>query len=102
MPEPEPVPAGAQVQIVFTVLAPSERAEGLPPDTAALPYLARGRGALLAAARPGEEVEIETQAGRRISGTLELAEPADTHSFGAAPPQLVFTQRAIARLLDEV
>ena len=67
-------PEGAWVEIQQVVLAPGERAAGVPPDTAATPLLQWVDGFLTAPAALGEEATIRTIIG------------ADPHR-GAEPDQ---------------
>jgi hypothetical protein len=83
------VQPGTRVQIRFVLLAPSERAPGLPEDTAATPYVGRVRGMLLTPALPGDAATVRTASGRELSGRLEQVEPADTHTFGRPLPALL-------------
>lgn len=94
--------AGTRVQIRFTLLDPSERASGLPDDTAAVPYVGRVRGALLAPARVGEAATVRTAVGRELSGELEVVEPADLHTFGRPQPALVAAVEPMRALLERL
>lgn len=76
------VPQGTWVEIERIILKPEERAQGLPPDTAATPLLEWIDGFLLAPAKLGEEVKITTIIGREHSGTLSRVNPGYSHSFG--------------------
>jgi 2-amino-4-ketopentanoate thiolase alpha subunit len=96
------VAAGTRVQIRFTLLEPPERAPGLPADTAAVPYEGRVRGALVAPAAPGERATVRTATGRELSGTLEIVEPADLHTFGRPPRALVDAIEHIRPLLERL
>jgi hypothetical protein len=98
--EQEQVAPGTRVQIRFTLLEPSERAPGLPEDTAAVPYVGRVRGTLLAAARAGGPATVRTASGRELSGELEVVEPADLHTFGRPQPALVVAVEPMGALLD--
>lgn len=84
----EPVAAGTWVELAQVVLEPDERAPELPEDTAAVPLELRVCGRLLAAGRVGEEVEIETRAGRRLRGRLADPSPRYRHGFGPPVPEL--------------
>jgi hypothetical protein len=75
---------GTWVEIHSIVLPAGERASQVPHDTQNLPLEMRAKGFLLHAAQVGDHVEIETCAGRRVSGTLVIVNPAYTHTFG--PP----------------
>jgi hypothetical protein len=86
----------------FTVLAPGERAPGLPPDTAAVPYEARVKGFLEREANGGEPATVRTLAGRRVEGLLTAVAPASGHSFGEPVQELLEAGRELrARLGPE-
>ena len=78
------VAAGTWVEIRRIVLPAGERAPQIPEDTQLLPLEMRTKGFLATPAPLGQEVEIVTAAGRRLSGILMEVNPAYTHSFG--PP----------------
>jgi hypothetical protein len=61
---------GDIVEIHQVILPVGERAAGVPDDTSKVPLEAWIKGRARSEAAVGEEVEIETQAGRIISGTL--------------------------------
>ncbi len=88
MPE-EMVPVGTWVAVEQTVLAPGERAPGIPAETAAVPLLARIKGFLVQAGAPGTEVLIRTAIGREVRGVLREVNPAYTHGFGSVVPELI-------------
>jgi hypothetical protein len=96
------VSTGTRVEIVHRLLEPSERAPGLPSDTAAVPYEVRVRGMLIRDGRPGEQVEVETAAGRVLAGRLETVEPGDWHSFGRPVGALSVAIAAIDELRREL
>jgi hypothetical protein len=96
------IAAGTRVQISYLLLEPGERADGIPADTAELPYVARVRGVLVAPAAAGGRATVRTPSGRERSGELELIEPAYTHSFGRPPTALVELAEAVRRLRDEL
>src|SRR5512144_883062 len=85
---PELVPAGSIVELHQVVLPAGRRAPRAPEDTQAVPLELRVKGVLLRAARVGEEAEVTTAAGRRLSGTLVDPAPAYDHTFGAPVPEL--------------
>jgi hypothetical protein len=95
----ERVAAGTWVEIERVVLVPEARAPHVPEDTRRVPLEMRAKGLLLAEAVPGEEVEIETAAGRRLRGTLREASPAYTHGFGPPVPELLAAGREARALL---
>jgi hypothetical protein len=49
----------------------------------------RVKGVLAVPAAIGDEAEIVTPAGRRLSGTLVASNPAYTHGFGPPIPELI-------------
>lgn len=97
-----PAEPGTRVTVRVRLLEPHERASGLPPDTAALPYDAFYRGVLQRAARLGDQAAIRTDAGRTVTGVLEEIEPADLHTFGRPVQAFVDMVGEIARLKDEL
>ncbi len=78
------ITVGSWVEISRVVLPAGKRAPQVPEDTQRVSLQMRVRGFLKRPAALGEDVEIETLAGRRVTGTLIDAKPAYTHSFG--PP----------------
>ena len=71
------------------ILGIGERAPQVPGDTAAVPLEMTVRGTLVDdLAEPGEEVTVETPAGRRLRGRLVGLEPAYDIGFGPPPPEL--------------
>jgi hypothetical protein len=100
--EPARATAGARVRIVQTLLTADQRAPGLPPDTASLPYLLRTTGVLLEDAEIGDLVSIRTPIGRTLQGSLEVIEPGDTHSFGVPQPALRTAAASIMRMRGEL
>jgi 2-amino-4-ketopentanoate thiolase alpha subunit len=95
----ELVPAGTWVELHRVVLAPGERAPQVPDDTQRVPLELRVKGRLLAAAAIGDEAEIETPSGRRVTGRLESVAPAHTHTFGPPEPALLDVGAELRTLL---
>ena len=87
------------VEIGFTVLQPSERAEHLPADTAAVPYQVRLRGFADGDPRLGQRVEVETLSGRRVEGEIVSLDPQYGHSFGGPIQELIEAGAEARRLL---
>lgn len=83
------VKAGSWVEIEAVLLAPQERADNLPDDTRATPYVLRVSGFLAADAELGEQVVVRSIIGREHHGTLRVANPGYTHSFGETVPELL-------------
>lgn len=80
---------GDWVQIYRVVLEPGERAPQVPEDTAGVPLEMKVKGSLVEeTAVLGDEVTIETAAGRKIKGKLVAIEPPYDVGFGPPPPEL--------------
>jgi hypothetical protein len=81
--------AGTWVEIETVLLKPEERAPNLPPDTAAVPYVLKASGFLVKDAELGAEATIRTVIGLEYAGTVKVANPGYSHSFGATVPELL-------------
>jgi len=81
--------AGTWVEIEAVLLKPEERAPNLPPDTAAVPYVLRASGFLSEDAELGAHARIRTVIGLEYEGTLKVANPGYSHSFGTTVPELL-------------
>ena len=86
---PAIVPRGRWARIHRVELGPSERAPGIPADTAAVPLESWINGWLVDDAALGESCKLKTPTGRIVEGVL--------HSFGSPPPAL---QRAGERAFE--
>ena len=95
------VPRGTWVELQREVLAPGERAPQVPEETGAVPLELRVKGFLVADSALGEEAEVRTPAGRRLSGTLDRALPAYEHGFGPPVPELLEVGAELRALLRE-
>ena len=84
----ERIATGRWVEIHRIVLPVDERAPQIPEDTRRVPLEMRVKGFLVAPACVGDDAEIVTRAGRRLSGTLAAVNPAYLHSFGPPLPEL--------------
>ena len=81
---------GDWVEIYQIVLTPAERPAHLPKDTRQVPLELRVNGFLLnETARIGTTARIRTLLGRELNGRLEKINPAFTHNFGRAVPELL-------------
>jgi hypothetical protein len=93
--------AGEWVEVEYVLLEASERAAGIPDDTAAQPLRAWVKGFARGPAFIGDEVEVETMAGRVVRGHLSEIEPGYTHTFGTPPAEIVAIGRdARARVAE--
>lgn len=79
---------GRRVRIHRVELAPSERSDSVPRDTASVPFETWINGWLVEKACLGERTAIRTATGRIVEGKLIEADPGYDHSFGAPPPTL--------------
>lgn len=79
---------GVWVEILLIVLPAGQRAPQVPDDTQRVPLEMRVKGFLVAPASLGGEAEIETAAGRQLTGTLTEVNPAYNHGFGPPIPEL--------------
>lgn len=80
---------GDWAEVQFVLLAPGERAPGLPDDTARVPLAARIKGFLVGEARSGGPAAVTTVLGRRVEGTLLEVLPPARHTFGRPAPELL-------------
>jgi hypothetical protein len=97
----EQVAQGTLVEIHARVLEAGERAPQVPGDTRQVPLEMRVKGCLVAAAAPGEVVEITTPAGRRLRGTLASVNPPYSHGFGTPLPELSAIGEEVRAILRE-
>ncbi len=81
--------AGAWVEIEKMVLAPEERAQSVPADTAATPLIQWVDGFLTQPAAVGEQATITTLIGRTHTGTVSRINPSYTHSFGTTVREIL-------------
>jgi len=81
--------AGTWVEIEAVLLKPEERAPNLPPDTAQVPYVLKASGFLVQDSEMGEVATIKTVIGLEYRGTVTVANPGYTHSFGTTVPELL-------------
>lgn len=96
----EIITRGAWVQIHAIILSPQERSDKIPSDTRSVPLEMWVNGFLLnETAHVGDEVEVETIIGRRVSGTLSSSRPGYTHSFGETLPELTQIGRQLSLLV---
>jgi len=91
---------GDWVQVYRVVLEAGERAPQVPEDTAKVPLEMKVKGSLLEdSAVPGDEVTVETAAGRTITGKLVAVEPPYDVSFGPPPPELRTVGKELRKIL---
>lgn len=93
---------GSWVELHRTLLAPGERAPQVPVETQRVPLESRVKGILTHDAALGEQAEVVTPAGRALRGTLRVAFPAYTHSFGPPVPELLAARAELRALLERL
>jgi hypothetical protein len=82
------IPEGSWVEIHQVVLPAGQRASQVPEDTQGVDLEMLAKGFLVATSGLGEEVEIQTPAGRRLRGALVRVNPPYSHGFGPPIPEL--------------
>lgn len=93
---------GDWVRIHKIILTPEQRSSNLPEDTRNVPLEMWDKGFLLnEEANIGEEVEIETYIGRKVTGTLKEVNPYWGHDFGKCVPEILYIGRQARELLEE-
>lgn len=96
------VKSGTWVEIREIILRPEERTGNLPPETQRVPLEMRLKGFLLKEARLGEQVEIKTLTGRRVTGTLTRENPTYDYGYGKAfIPELLEIGITLRALLED-
>ena len=93
------VKKGSWVNIRKTILEPSERAAGIPADTAAVPLIMWVKGYLEGDAEIGEAVTIRTRMGRTEAGVLEEANPMTAADYGDFVPEILEIGRSAREIL---
>lgn len=83
------VPAGSWVEVRQIVLRGGDRAPNVPPDTAAVDFVARIRGFLQTDTKLGEEASVRTLADREVRGRLSAVNPRNPADFGNPVPELL-------------
>lgn len=90
----------AWVEIHRIALEAGERAPQVPADTQKVPLEMRVKGFLDHDATVGDEVQITTPAGRRITGMLSAVNPAYTHRFGMPITELTSIGSELRAILE--
>ena len=90
---------GDWVQIHQIVLKPEERAGNIPEDTKSVPLELWVKGFALNEAKIGEEIQIKTVTGRKISGNLLQVNPRYIHDFGEYVPELTKIDMQLKEIL---
>ena len=93
---------GDWVRIHSVVLPAGQRAGSVPEDTANCDLQLWNKGFLINdEASFGEEVEVETYIGRKISGKLIEVNPYWKHNFGKCVPELLYIGKQARELLEK-
>ncbi|WP_347499710.1 2-amino-4-oxopentanoate thiolase subunit OrtA [Proteiniborus sp. DW1] len=92
---------GDWVRIHNIVLTPDQRASQVPEDTRSVPLEIWTKGFLLDdEAKIGDEVNIETYIGRKVSGKLIEINPYYEHDFGKCVPELLYIGKQLRDILE--
>lgn len=92
---------GDWVRIHNIVLTPDQRASQVPEDTRSVPLELWTKGFLLDdEAKIGDEVNIETYIGRKVSGKLIEINPYYEHDFGKCVPELLYIGKQLRDILE--
>ncbi len=89
MSDPARCSVGEWVEVERVLLEPGDRSTALPPETAEKPMLVWVNGYALGEAGIGQEVAVETLAGRTVTGRLTAISPGYFHTFGQPPAEIV-------------
>lgn len=94
--------AGDWVRIHKVVLQVEERASNIPTDTQKVPLEMWVKGFLLTEkASIGDEVEIESYIGRKVTGNLIEVNPYYKHDFGKSVAETLYIGRQARALLQK-
>ncbi len=94
--------AGDWVRIHKIVLKVGERASNIPIDTQNVPLEMWDKGFLLNDhAKIGDEVEIQTYIGRKVTGNLIEVNPYYKHDFGKSVAETLYIGRQARALLQK-
>lgn len=93
---------GDWVRIHTVILPAGQRAGSVPEDTSKCDLQLWNKGFLVNdEASIGDEVEVETYIGRKISGKLIEVNPYWKHNFGKCVPELLYIGRQARNLLEK-
>lgn len=92
---------GDWVQIHTVVIEPGKRSARVPEDTRVVPLELRVKGFITRDANKGEQVDVITYTGRKLSGTLVAANPKYGHDFGRPVPELLSIGSELRRILQD-
>ena len=90
---------GDWVQICNTILKAGERAPQVPEDTQQCDLKMWVKGFIQEDAELGNDVEIITSIGRRVTGQLCEVNPKYIHTYGDFVPELVQIQHQLREIV---
>lgn len=91
---------GDWIRIHKIVLNTDQRAPQLPEDTKKVPLEMWDKGFLLSSsAKIGDEVEIETIIGRKLTGTMIELNPQFDHAWGNCVPEILQIGKQLRSIL---
>lgn len=80
---------GDWVKVHNIVLEPKDRAPQVPDDTKLVPLELWVKGFASVDGEIGDEIEVETITGRKVTGKVTEVNPTYNHSFGNHIPELL-------------
>jgi 2-amino-4-ketopentanoate thiolase alpha subunit len=93
---------GDWIRIHNIVLNTDQRAAQIPEDTKQVPLEMWDKGFLLSSsAEIGDEVEVETIIGRKLTGRMIELNPQFNHAWGNCVPEILHIGRQLRSILAE-
>ncbi len=92
---------GDWVMVYNVVLEPKDRAPQIPEDTKEVPLEMWIKGFALSDGKVGENLEIETIVGRKVSGKLVEIHPSHKHDYGNHVPEILQIGKTLKGILFE-
>lgn len=81
---------GTWVEIVQTVLEPSDRSSAIPEETKSTPLYVWAKGYLKEDSEVGAEATITTVVGRELTGTVTEVNPGFNFGYGDYIPEIAY------------
>jgi 2-amino-4-ketopentanoate thiolase alpha subunit len=91
---------GDWVQIHNIVLQKEQRAPQVPDDTKQVPLEMWVKGVISQDGEIGQQVQIETVTGRKVTGKLVDIYPSYQFGYGKSVPQLLYIGRQVREILQ--
>lgn len=91
---------GTWIEIQEVVLTPEERSSAIPEETKKTPLLVWIRGNCMKDCSLGDEVEVETLAGRILKGIVVQERPSYEHNFGEYIDEIAYIGKQARAILS--